>query len=529
VPTGKSLGLPLVHDADILNVNFTADDSLLVVRSGDGVVRIWNVPTGRLAVEPIRVGDISWVDVNPNGRELLTVSADGTGRRWKFTPSAITPMEMITDLSRLAIHPDVTGAPTAWAVYPDHMQKIDLLSGRSLGEPKRFPVTIKSSHLSPDEKLLAVRTTEDGLELWNVAAPEMSRKKLGQVSTGNLLTRFSPDSSYLAGSVGQSLSIWDTRTGEVVFQPKERLAVMANRTPNPFSPGGRYFAAYSQTDNAIRLIDVAARKIAVELKLVGSGWAIQFTADERLAAVASGATVQIYETATGNPVSDTLPHRNVSRGAGFTRDGRQLLTWGRLETYIWDVPTGRLLVGPLLGGNDIHPVIFSPDERRIATFAATRSEVRIFDRASGALIAGPLLGATPTAFSEFNHFTADGKFLIARKPGAKTALSVWPVPPSSDAPAPPWLLRLATLVAGGEIDHRGLLQEQTFDADAFDAIRAELAALPKDAPYAEWGRWILADRATRLIGPGFTVTAAEMEKRQREAAAQTAPTAAPKR
>ena len=38
------------------------------------------------------------------------------------------------------------------------------------------------------------------------------------------------------------------------------------------------------------------------------------------------------------------------------------------------------------------------------------------------------------------------------------------------------------------------------------------AALPADAPFAEWGRWFLADRATRSIAPAFTITPAETEK-----------------
>ena len=57
-----------------------------------------------------------------------------------------------------------------------------------------------------------------------------------------------------------------------------------------------------------------------------------------------------------------------------------------------------------------------------------------------------------------------------------------------------------------------------FSPKMFDQIRAELAALPDDAPYAEWGRWILADRATRPIGPGLKVTAAELNQRRAEAA-----------
>ena len=51
--------------------------------------------------------------------------------------------------------------------------------------------------------------------------------------------------------------------------------------------------------------------------------------------------------------------------------------------------------------------------------------------------------------------------------------------------------------------------------DAFGkiaAIRRTLADLDDDAPYVEWGRWFLSDRATRSVAPGFTITPAEAEK-----------------
>lgn len=40
--------------------------------------------------------------------------------------------------------------------------------------------------------------------------------------------------------------------------------------------------------------------------------------------------------------------------------------------------------------------------------------------------------------------------------------------------------------------------------------------LPDDSPYVEWGRWFLADRATRSVAPGFTITPAEAEKLAKE-------------
>ena len=54
-----------------------------------------------------------------------------------------------------------------------------------------------------------------------------------------------------------------------------------------------------------------------------------------------------------------------------------------------------------------------------------------------------------------------------------------------------------------ELDASGKLHERAFEPKDLEQLRAELAALPDDAPYAEWGRWILADRATRPIAPGF--------------------------
>jgi hypothetical protein len=46
------------------------------------------------------------------------------------------------------------------------------------------------------------------------------------------------------------------------------------------------------------------------------------------------------------------------------------------------------------------------------------------------------------------------------------------------------------------------------DAGTFDALRREVAGLPDDAPYVEWGRWLLADPDTRPISPGARATPA---------------------
>jgi hypothetical protein len=203
-----------------------------------------------------------------------------------------------------------------------------------------------------------------------------------------------------------------------------------------------------------------------------------------------------------------------------------------MEVYLWDIATRKRLLPIMPAGTDVITASFSPDEGRIASFASTRGEVRIFDTATGALLGEPILGAHATNSIPIT-FTADGRFIVTstpRTPGTNTlantnGLYVWPVPPaSSGRPLPNWLVRLASAVAGGEIDRNGTLQEHSAGAEVFDELRAELAALPLDTPYAEWGRWILADRASRPIGPGLKITAVELSKQRAASAAQTATT-----
>ena len=69
----------------------------------------------------------------------------------------------------------------------------------------------------------------------------------------------------------------------------------------------------------------------------------------------------------------------------------------------------------------------------------------------------------------------------------------------------------------------GQLVDAAEEVVIIDDVRRQLAALPDNAPYVEWGRWFLADPATRSIAPGFTVTPAEVAQFAREMRADRAP------
>ena len=531
VPSGKPLGPPLVHGSDVNRAQFTADDATLVTLSGDGIARVWRVATGELALEPIRGGEARAAHVHPTRPEIILSGTDGLLRRWQIAASAARPMEIPADPNRLAFARNARGEPSAWAIYPTRMQKIDLLTGAASGSAIEFPTALRGALLAPNEARLAVRTEADELELWQLEGAKITRRGLGVIQSGggaNINIRFSPDSAFLArGSQASQLTVWDAKTGDTLLGPLENLGLAASRHLSAYSQSSRHLIAQnsSANENTVAIVDLAQRKPGHLIRNGGGPvWAIALSPDERWVALGdSNGVIKIWDIATNELVGAPLvPRRTIIRGASFDRGGGRLLSWNRTEVYLWDVATRKRLLPVMPAGTDVITAIFSPDESRIASFATTRGEVRVFDAATGAQLGEPILGAHSTTFVPIS-FTADGRFLITQTPplpGAgnvavsdTTGLLVWPVPPgSSGQPLPAWLARLASAVAGGEIDRNGVLQDRVAGADVFDEIRAELAAQPKDAPYAEWGRWILADRATRPIGPGLKITAVEAGK-----------------
>ena len=57
----------------------------------------------------------------------------------------------------------------------------------------------------------------------------------------------------------------------------------------------------------------------------------------------------------------------------------------------------------------------------------------------------------------------------------------------------------------------------------WEALRAEVNALPDTAPFAAWGKWLIAENAKRPLAPGFEITLAEAEARGLVVAPAAAP------
>jgi hypothetical protein len=174
---------------------------------------------------------------------------------------------------------------------------------------------------------------------------------------------------------------------------------------------------------------------------------------------------------------------------------------------------------PYSPNGDLLAAMFRQDDSLVVTLSQ-QGEVRVYDSRSGQLLIEPIPAGKDSAVTAFD--ANENTVAIA----TATGVTLWPLPPLSvRAPVPDWLLQLATATAGGALDRFAMFRRQPVDAGTFDALRREVAGLPKDAPYVEWGRWLLADPDTRPISPGARATPAAAEG----AAKPLSPLRAPRR
>ena len=109
----------------------------------------------------------------------------------------------------------------------------------------------------------------------------------------------------------------------------------------------------------------------------------------------------------------------------------------------------------------------------------------------------------------------------------KTA-RVWDVAPTH-ASYPDWLLQLGEAISGQAINKQGVLQPTKLNrVEVLNQIRQRLNQEPGDDDWVVWGRWFLADRATRTISPFSKITVPEyIENRIKEKTLQSLDEAEP--
>lgn len=306
VATGRALGTPLAHAGGVHTFDFSpAGPSRLVTGSDDHTARLWDAADGTALGEPMQHGG-AVIDVafSRDGRRVVTASADGTARVWDGSTGqpVSPPLQHDSDVLTAAFSPDGTQVATGTASGMTSLWHAE--TGESL--------TAVRSHESP---VIAVAYSDDGARA---------------LTSSDAVSR-----------------VWDVARREAVGSPL-RHAGAAH--PPDLSPDGVSVVTTSPTDMAgVWNIDSPVPVVRWDLRREDAVVSARFSTDGRLVTASEDGTARVWHARTRQEVSLPLRHEGPVRWATFSPDNARVLTLAADgSARVWDVPAG---------GRDDHAVL----------------------------------------------------------------------------------------------------------------------------------------------------------------------------
>jgi WD40 repeat protein/tetratricopeptide (TPR) repeat protein len=214
-----------------------------------------------------------------------------------------------------------------------------------------------------------------------------------------------------------------------------------------FSPDGRWVVTAS-ADNTAQVWDVATGgPVSPPLRHRGAVFYAAFSPDGRRVVTASwDRSARVWDAATGKPVSLPMNHQGPVVHAAFSPDGRRVVTASHDKTArVWETATGQA-AGPVLKHQqDVVFATFSPDGRRVVT-ASQDASARVWDAATGRPLSPPLIHDRWVVHAEFSP---DGRQVVT---------SSW------DQSARVWEATTGHLI-GSPLIHQGVVLHAQFSPD----------------------------------------------------------------
>ena len=424
---GTALRTFLGHGDKINSLAVTPDGKWLVTGSADKTVRVWDLTNGKalwtFAGHPGTEG-VTAVAVRPDGAEAASGGDDGAIRLWPLAaadehrafPGAAGPI--------WAVAASQDGERFAAAGADGQIRVHDAGSGKPLKTLAGHPGGVTALAFAGPDRLLS-GGGDKLVKAWN-PADGTARDLAGHTSA--VLAVSASKTLIVSGGADKTVRGWDASTGKPLWTWTSRSAVCAVAV----RPDGQRVAV-GTADGALTVLDVTLNPPkpmpAVSAHLAGVA-GVAYGPDGRLIATCGGdGAARLWAAPdAGSPAAvrrfEPPPQESgivpVSAVA-FSADGRTLVVGGKDPTVrLWDVTTGNEIRG-LRGATDwVTAVAFRPDGQGVYAAGADKT-VREFElaRPESAAAAGHALPVRCVAVSR------DGK-LLATGSEDKT-VKVWDV------------------------------------------------------------------------------------------------------
>jgi WD40 repeat protein len=353
LPTGKETELQRPRLA-IHAIEFSPDGRLLAALRSDGSVETRDTatgrPTGETAPNPT-LANARTLAFSPDGRRLLayTYAAPVV---IDLTTKKSMPLENANLAGIVRPRFSADGATVLGEAYgqPRGGQRWDAATGRLLSKAPAVPAKVLPAGAfaaAPDGKRVAAALPDGAVLIWDAARPgEPLNADRGATAVTVKELHFSPDGRLLAAACWNGeVRLWDTagKLLKVMKHHTQRVVDIA------FSPDGKLLAAESEQAGSLWEVDPSSatfgklRAHLADLKAyLDPGLRIWSPDSKLLAVLTNDRQPRVIDAPTG-AVRHTLPQHdaNVLQMA-FAADGRTLVARtasGRV--YLWDGMTGK--------------------------------------------------------------------------------------------------------------------------------------------------------------------------------------------
>jgi WD40 repeat protein len=497
VATGKEVGEPLRHDGWVRCANFSPDSRLVITASYDRTARVWDARTGAPLGEPMRhSGTIYMARFGNDNSTIVTASFNHTAQIWEWQRPRTLPVMKQSGVvagsgSMLSAFFDSDGKRIA-TVSKQGVQIWDAKTGQAAGSPilpENRQDNLTGASLSSDGQLL-LTTTENAAQVWNTS----TGSRIGQPMPvpGLISAAFSPDGHSVLTMSKQEIWLGDAQNGHSIW--KQPVRPGGALTGASFSPDGRMIVTFTY-EGTVNLWNAQTGEAAVNkaIKHDGPVYSANFSPDSKwLVTTSADHIALVWNVQTGEVAGKPMKHDSWVSDARFSRDGKWIVTASADQTaQVWDAHTNLRVNQALRQKDAVMSASFSPDSRWVVTVSKDGT-AQVWSAQTGFPMgevisrSGKVIGAS---------FSPDSNWILTASDDGTARL--WEAPITTKK-APEWLIELAQALGGWTLDEQAVLQPTPQNANE---LRERLNHVAITDDVARFGRWLVADPATRPLSP----------------------------
>ncbi len=432
-------GQPVVqlkgHGGQVEGVAFLPDGKRLVSVSGDGTGRIWTVPTkpDDKPVEPIvlngHTGPVHALAITPDGSLVATGGEDGKVRLWHAVDgkSQIELTGHTGPVLALAISPD--GKELLSGSADKTAREFDLGNGQTIRTLTSHSGPVAGVAYSPKGDRLATAGGDGGIKVWDRANGQgliafgHAAPNNGQIQPLNKVV-FAADNTLVSASADRTLKSW---TVEGAWSEMKPLGPHVFRVlAIDFSPDGKLIATGGgdpSRSGEVKIWNADTGELIRSLDSLHSDtvFGVRFSPDgTKLACCAADKFLKVINVADGKELKAFEGHTHHVLAVDWSADGKSLVTGGADNVIkVWNFETGEQVRTLQAAGKQITAVRWVPGKPEVVGAAGDKL-VRTWNPDNGG-IARNYGGPEDYVFGV--GISKDGTRIAAG--GADSALFIW--------------------------------------------------------------------------------------------------------